>query len=93
MKHIYTLNFPKLNFSIMPIWNWLCWIFDPVLAIANRYYLFVVFSGLFLNSSAQEEDESCLPPNKKVLKLIETASAASDAKTDVDNFNAAIAVV
>ena len=93
MKHFYTLNFPKLNFSIMPIWNWLCWIFIPVLAIANRYYLFFVFSGLFLYSSAQEEDESCLPPNKKVLKLIETASAASDAKTAVDNFNAAIEAV
>ena len=39
---------------------------------------------------SQEEDESCLPPSKKVLKLIETAVNVSDAKTAVDNFNAAI---
>jgi outer membrane protein OmpA-like peptidoglycan-associated protein len=40
---------------------------------------------------AQQEDESCLEPPKKVVKLIETAVNSSDAKTAVDNFNAAIA--
>lgn len=40
---------------------------------------------------AQVEDESCLPPAKKVLKLIETAKNTADAKTAVLNFNEAIA--
>lgn len=41
-------------------------------------------------STAQVEDESCLPPAKKVLKLIENARNAPDAKTAVTGFSAAI---
>lgn len=47
-------------------------------------------SGLSSTSFTQEEDESCLPPSKKVLKLIDAANQAPDAKTAVDNFTAAI---
>lgn len=55
----------------------------------NFYLLFLTIScSLF--SFSQEEDESCLPPSKKVLKLLETANKSQDAKTTVDNFNAAI---
>lgn len=54
------------------------------------YLLFLAFSCSFLSFS-QEEDESCLPPSKKALKLIETASKSPDPKSAVDNFNAAIA--
>lgn len=53
------------------------------------YFLFL-FSGLSLYSFSQEEDESCLPPTKKVLKLLESGTNAPDAKSAVDNFNAAI---
>lgn len=39
---------------------------------------------------AQEESEACVDPSKKVLKLITTAVNAKDARTAVENFNAAI---
>lgn len=52
------------------------------------------FAGYFLISSsfifAQVEDEACLPPNKKVLKLIDAGKAAKDAKTAVTSFTEAI---
>jgi outer membrane protein OmpA-like peptidoglycan-associated protein/tetratricopeptide (TPR) repeat protein len=51
------------------------------------FFLLIVSPFAFF---AQEEDESCLPPSKKVLKFIETASKAADAKTAVENYNAAI---
>lgn len=57
----------------------------------KHFYLLIIFSCVFFLSFAQEEDESCLPPSKKVLKLIETASKSSDPKSAVDNFNSAIA--
>lgn len=44
-------------------------------------------------ANAQVEDESCLPPSKKVLKIMELAETAPDAKTAVDNFNKAITEV
>jgi len=53
------------------------------------YFLFLI-SGFTFISFAQEEDESCLPPSKKVLKLIDTGSKAPDAKTAAENFNAAV---
>lgn len=56
----------------------------------KHIYLLFLFSSVVFTFSAQEEDESCLPPAKKVLKLIEAGSNAQDAKTAVDNFNAAI---
>lgn len=54
-----------------------------------KYYLFLpvlLFSSGFF---AQEEDESCADPSKKILKLIETAKNA-DAQMAVTGFNAAI---
>ena len=56
----------------------------------KHIYLLLLFSSVILSFSAQEEDESCLPPSKKVLKFIEVGSKALDAKTAVDNFNSAI---
>ncbi len=52
------------------------------------YFLFLLFIPLI--SHSQNEDESCLPPNKKVLKLLESASKAQDLKTASENYMAAI---
>jgi outer membrane protein OmpA-like peptidoglycan-associated protein/tetratricopeptide (TPR) repeat protein len=41
-------------------------------------------------SISQVEDEACLPPSKKILKIIDAANQAPDAKTAVDGFNEAI---
>jgi outer membrane protein OmpA-like peptidoglycan-associated protein/tetratricopeptide (TPR) repeat protein len=54
--------------------------------ILSCFAIFLVFN----QSMYAQEDESCLPPSKKVIKLIETAVNASDAKTAVQNFNEAI---
>lgn len=56
----------------------------------KHFYLLFLTISCSLFSFSQEEDESCLPPSKKVLKLLETANKSQDAKTTVDNFNAAI---
>ena len=53
------------------------------------YFLVVIFSQAFISFS-QEEDESCLPPEKKVLKLLETAKKSSDTKSAITNFSDAI---
>lgn len=53
------------------------------------YYL-ILFQFLPFNALVQEEDESCLPPSKKVVKLIELASKSEDPKTAVIKFNEAI---
>jgi outer membrane protein OmpA-like peptidoglycan-associated protein/tetratricopeptide (TPR) repeat protein len=42
---------------------------------------------------AQEEDASCLPPNKKAQKYIDAGKNATDARTAVDNFLKAIELV
>jgi outer membrane protein OmpA-like peptidoglycan-associated protein/tetratricopeptide (TPR) repeat protein len=55
------------------------------------YFLVVIFSQAFISFS-QEEDESCLPPEKKALKLLETAKKSSDTKSAITNFSAAIAL-
>lgn len=55
-----------------------------------KYAYLFLFTALPFIAFLQEEDESCLPPSKKVLKLIETASKSEDAKTAVINFNEAI---
>jgi outer membrane protein OmpA-like peptidoglycan-associated protein/tetratricopeptide (TPR) repeat protein len=57
----------------------------------KQYYFLFLSVILSFFSFSQEEDESCLPPSKKTLKYLETASKSGDAKTAVDNFNAAIA--
>jgi outer membrane protein OmpA-like peptidoglycan-associated protein/tetratricopeptide (TPR) repeat protein len=51
------------------------------------YFLLLILPFL---TTAQIEDEACLPPNKKVLKLLETANKAQDIKTASENFTAAI---
>ncbi|MCE3295084.1 MAG: hypothetical protein K0R65_798 [Crocinitomicaceae bacterium] len=55
-----------------------------------KYVYLSLFTIIPFICFLQEEDESCLPPSKKVLKLIETASKSEDAKTAVINFNEAI---
>ncbi len=54
------------------------------------WYVLICLSLLTTTAWTQNEDESCLPPNKKVVKYIDAARNASDAKTAVDNFNNAI---
>jgi outer membrane protein OmpA-like peptidoglycan-associated protein/tetratricopeptide (TPR) repeat protein len=51
-------------------------------SISLLFLSFITFSQL--------EDESCLPPNKKVLKLIETATKSSDPKVVAENLSKAI---
>ncbi|MGV3630977.1 MAG: OmpA family protein [Bacteroidota bacterium] len=55
-----------------------------------KYVYLSLFTAIPFVAFLQEEDESCLPPSKKVVKLIETASRSEDAKTAVINFNEAI---
>lgn len=54
--------------------------------------LFIALVGFFAYHAviAQVEDESCLPPSKKVQKLIDAAWNSDDVKTASDNFLAAI---
>lgn len=54
------------------------------------YFSFVILFTSVSMLSAQEESESCMEPDKKVMKYIIAAVNASDAKTAVENFNAAI---
>lgn len=56
----------------------------------RHFYFLILFSSVIFSSFSQEEDESCLPPSKKVLKLLETGSASSDPKAAVENFTLAI---
>ncbi len=53
----------------------------------NIFFLFLVNS---LMISAQVDDASCLPPDKKVLKQLDKAKKSPDTKTSVDAFLAAI---
>lgn len=58
----------------------------------RSYVSFLIISVLSFYSTGQtEESEACKEPSKKVIKLISTAVNAKDAKTAVENFNAAIA--
>ncbi len=59
--------------------------------MAQKY--FALFGLTFLTfqiSFSQVEDEACLPPSKKVLKLLEEAKAATDAPTKSLKYNEAI---
>lgn len=55
---------------------------------------YFAFLGLtFLASTqlfSQTEDEACLPPSKKIMKIIEAGKTAPDAATAITNFNKAI---
>lgn len=56
----------------------------------KKHYLILTLFLVSFVTFSQEEDESCLPPAKKVLKFIQIGKNAQDAKTAVTNFNAAI---
>ena len=56
----------------------------------TKYYICLFIATIGLTSFAQEEDEVCLPPAKKVMKLIDAANKAQDAMSAVTKFNAAI---
>lgn len=58
----------------------------------NKNYAFFLLISLFTSATliAQVEDESCLPPSKKTLKLIDKATSSSDPKTAVLAFSEAI---
>lgn len=55
-----------------------------------KYYFSFLFLCLCTGSIAQEESEACLPPSKKVEKLIIAGVNAPDAATAVKNFDSAI---
>lgn len=54
------------------------------------FYITSVFLGMATSVFSQEEAEACMPPSKKVMKLIEAGANAMDAQTAVDNFTKAI---
>ncbi|MDG1334412.1 MAG: OmpA family protein [Crocinitomicaceae bacterium] len=54
------------------------------------FYITSIFLGVAMGAFSQEEAEACMPPSKKVMKLINAGIEAKDAQTAVDNFNAAI---
>lgn len=56
----------------------------------NKIILLIVLLITAQFAFSQEESETCVPPNKKVLKLIDAAINAKDIRTTVENFNAAI---
>lgn len=51
---------------------------------------FILLAGCVISANAQVDDTSCLPPDKKVVKVIEKAKLSTDAKTAVDAFLEAI---
>lgn len=56
----------------------------------NKFILNLILIGSFSVSFAQEEDEACAPPNKKVLKLIEIARVSPDPQLAVTKFTEAM---
>lgn len=52
--------------------------------------MFILLTGSVVSANAQVDDTSCLPPDKKVVKIIEKAKLSADAKTAVDAFLEAI---
>lgn len=56
----------------------------------KKYLNLSLFCSISLVSLSQEEDPSCLPPDKKIQKYITAGANAPDAKTAVDNFNKAM---
>ena len=52
-----------------------------------KYYVLFLFVLKIVASSAQKEiDPACLPPEKKVLKLLTTAKNSTDQKVAAENF-------
>ena len=58
----------------------------------SRIYFSLVLLLFPLISLSQEESEACLPPSKKITKLIQAGVNAKDAPTAVTNFKDAIAM-
>ncbi len=56
----------------------------------TKLYFSLIFLSMTTMVLAQEEAEACVDPSKKVMKLISAAVNAKDARTAVENFNAAI---
>lgn len=56
----------------------------------KKFYLSLLVIGSTHLVFSQEESEACLPPSKKVMKLIEAGVNAKDAPTAVRNFTDAI---
>ena len=58
------------------------------------FKLYFIFLGITILTSslsfAQTEDEACLPPSKKIMKIIDAGKNAPDAMTAISNFNKAI---
>lgn len=54
------------------------------------YIATFLLTSLVSTGFAQEEDEACVPPSKKVMKLINAGINGKDPQTVVTNFNAAI---
>ena len=57
-----------------------------------KIYILLFLVSLAFTVSSQEESEACIDPSKKTMKLIKAAVEAKDARSAVDNFNAAIAM-
>ena len=55
-------------------------------------YLTLISLTLFISQFgiSQEEDEACLPPSKKIIKILDAAKVAPDAQTAVGGFAEAI---
>lgn len=56
----------------------------------NKLYFSLIIMSLSTMTFAQEESEACVDPSKKVVKLITAAVNSKDARSAVENFNAAI---
>ena len=56
-----------------------------------NYYFVLFVAAISFTTIAQVEDESCLPPAKKIVKKIELARKSQDPKTVVNLLNMAIA--
>lgn len=56
----------------------------------KKVYISLFLMSIGFSFYAQEESEACVDPSKKVMKLIEAAVNAKDARTAVMNFNEAI---
>jgi outer membrane protein OmpA-like peptidoglycan-associated protein/tetratricopeptide (TPR) repeat protein len=53
----------------------------------------LIFTGCILTTYSQVDDASCIPPDKKVVKILDKARSTADAKLAVDGFLEAIKMV
>ena len=58
--------------------------------VQKHFALISLLLFIFQFGFSQEEDEACLPPSKKILKMLDLARVAPDAQTAVGGFNEAI---